>query len=918
MSCELLNRITTAGAHDTRGRAQSIVEWGGIGRSREWILSSATQKASSDSCSIGYREIFSGGRRHKSQLPRPGLKAASTRNDIGKTAVFKHYLLTAWRNLTLHKLTTAFNLLGLSFGLIAFATAYGVALYFSQGDLYHEKSARTFVLMQKNQATGEKWTVGLEPFSGVALAPLVKENFPELEHVARLSLPHEFTVATENAQLFVEGSYADADLLEVFDFEFAHGDRRAALTLPNSVVVRDELALRIWGRLDVIGETLLLNNKVSLHVAGVMRAPREPSHLVKTIAGGGFGFSMLISMNVREVFFGHFDQSTAYPDFTMPSVRTYLVAPTSPNNYLDTVRQRLSTFGEQHLPSRFGKASFSILPVPEFRQAFMELSWGLSNTGVSYTFAMLAMGGLVLLVACINYANLTAAHASTRTKELAMRRVVGATHTQIAAQAFLEAMLLSIAAGVMALAALPVVGAAIQASLGLDIRLALLQSTTFALVWLIAIVCTALIASWYPILVMARIRPAQALQGSKGIRSRRPVLRFLVVVQFATAAFLLIASGLMRAQNDSLWKLADRLQSDPIVVIRNNLRELNIKPETIKNDLRAQAGIHSVSGISVAPGGYAGPVYRLVMANAEPTSHHWLAFRPMVDSDFFTTMDVPLLAGRNFSAGIATDLSNDPSRDGYGSWYGNMVIDRAMAEQYGWANPQDAVGKHIFLPTSAAMNAPGGPVTVIGVVENRTIYPFAVLGSNSTAYSYNADESSNVLVRIPKQHLEQGLKAIDSVWKSLAPGVPIKREFVDERFEQSYRQMSAMSESSSVLGVLTMIVAIMGLMGIATHAIAQRVFEIGVRRTLGASVSQILRMLLRDFSKPIIIANVVAWPFAYVAAQIYSRQFTEQIPISVVPFVLTLFVGLGIAWSVILRQAVRAARMNPAMVLRHE
>jgi len=457
---------------------------------------------------------------------------------------------------------------------------------------------------------------------------------------------------------------------------------------------------------------------------------------------------------------------------------------------------------------------------------------------------------------------------------------------------------------------LPSMCAALKNGLGMDLRPVLFQSYTFAWVWLLAMVVTASLASGYPALVIARIRPAQALQNGSGTRTRRLALRTLVVCQIIAASYLVICSNLMRDQNDVLWRQAASLQSDPVVIIGNNLPDLHITPEQIKTRLRQQAGIKSVSGAATAPGALVGS-YRLVMAGADAGSKHWLAFGPIVDEQFLTTMDIPLLAGRNFSKEIASDAAT-------GSTTTSVVIDRALAAQYGWTKPQDAIGKQIFLPQSAAVNAPGSPANIIGVTENKPIYPTTLLGASSTLYVYNPDWAPTVLVRIPKSQLEQGLKAIDAVWSELAPGVVLKRRFVDEQFQAAYQRFSIFAAGYKFIGIFATLVAAFGLLGIATHAIAQRTFEVGVRRTLGASARQVLAMLLRDFAKPVIIANLIAWPLAFGSAFMYRVNFSERAPMSFVPFISCLAFGIAIAWLVVLKQAVRAARMNPAAVLRHE
>jgi putative ABC transport system permease protein len=332
--------------------------------------------------------------------------------------------------------------------------------------------------------------------------------------------------------------------------------------------------------------------------------------------------------------------------------------------------------------------------------------------------------------------------------------------------------------------------------------------------------------------------------------------------------------------------------------------------QLLQGELRRQAAIRSVSAIDAAPG--AGVSSRgIVMANAEASARQWIISTPAVDHDFFATMEIQLLAGRVFDRSNASDVAS-----AYG--IGNVVIDRKLATENGWINPQDAIGKSIYVPSSGNKNAVGMPRTVIGVVENDNLVPLALVGSSATLYSLAPARVSAPMIRISKNDLAGGLNAIDQVWNQLAPNIPLKRKFLSEQFDLIFDRIAGITIIFPALALVAMLVGTMGLVGIATHAMAQRRFEIGIRRTLGASTTRVLVMLLTDFGKPVIIANLIAWPLAFLVALMFSSFFANKASLTVVPFVSTLLLGLSIAWLAVLRQAISAARMNPARVLRHE
>ena len=223
-------------------------------------------------------------------------------------------------------------------------------------------------------------------------------------------------------------------------------------------------------------------------------------------------------------------------------------------------------------------------------------------------------------------------------------------------------------------------------------------------------------------------------------------------------------------------------------------------------------------------------------------------------------------------------------------------------------------GQTIFLPR---VGNSVGPSTIIGTVEDRTLYP-AKLGSAATLYAIDPDRISTLIVRVSKNNVPGALAAIDAVWNEFAPRVALKRKFFDEAFEASYRQMSGMARVSGFLSGFALLIAAAGLVGIATHAISQRTYEIGIRKSLGAGAARITTMLLKDFSKPIVIGNLIAWPLAFAYGKVFETMYVEKTPLLIWPYVASLALGLLVAWLTVLHKAWSAARLSPAAVLRHE
>lgn len=829
--------------------------------------------------------------------------------------MFKHYLATALRHFAQHKATTVINVLCLSFGLTCFAVTYGLTQYYGHGDLYHEKANRTYVVTQRNELPNQPGAIATMPLTGWSVAPYLKQDYPTLE-IARAVVGQEMAVAVQNsdqgAKDFALVSYADPEFLRIFDLNFIVGNRRAALNEPHTAIISADFAKQLFGNVDVLGKALLLNNRETVHITGVIGPQPQPSHITSAGVMPFLRFSLLVSMDAQEAALAAVDPAAArltnrfFQQFNL----TYVTFPEDSTLTPTLVRNELSRFADRHISPEQGRVTLSLRPASEIYEVLGDFVYQRDRTGISNQVITMILGSLVLVAACLNYANLASAQATTRLKELALRRVVGASHLQILMQSFCEALLLVAIAASLTLMSLPAVATVLQMRLGIDIRPLLLSNASFWIWIATTMVAVALVACSYPAWVAARIRPAHALQSGRAPLTKRRVMRILVVCQFSMASFLFIASDVMNTQIQKVRPAPRGVTNDPVVVISNNLRDAGIDMQLLQGELRRQAAIRFVSAIDAAPG--AGVSSRgIVMANAEASARQWIISTPAVDHDFFATMEIKVLAGRVFDRSNASDVAS-----AYG--IGNVVIDRKLATENGWNNPQDAIGKSIYVPSSGNKNAVGMPRTVIGVVEDEPLVPLALVGSSATLYSLAPARVSAPMIRISKDDLAGGINAIDQVWNQLAPNIPLKRKFLSEQFDLIFDRIAGITIIFPALALIAMLVGTMGLVGIATHAMAQRRFEIGIRRTLGASTARVLVMLLTDFGKPVIIANLIAWPLAYLAMSAYLSIFARSAEVTLLPFVASLIATLAIAWLAVTAQALRAARMNPATVLRYE
>jgi putative ABC transport system permease protein len=846
---------------------------------------------------------------------------------LNETSMFNFYVSTALRHLLRHKITTAINIACLWFGLAAFTIAYGINAVYWQMDRHHANVDRTYFVSQDSRFGSGAVTSGPVVASGTAIGPLLKVEFPDLEHVVRISLPANTAVAAGGEKLFGRVSYADPDMLDVIDLEYVAGDRNA-LQAPRSAIVSEQFAQLLFKDRNPLGQRVLLNNDTEVHITAVIRSSQKPTLVSACCEANGswFPFSMLVDWDTRAALHSARDTTgRALDPFFRDSAITYVVFKEQSELTPEVLRGHLAAFSREHVPADHGTAIFDLKPMTEAVVAVINSGVQTHRSGLSFATLVFGSGLLILGVACLNYANLASAQAATRTKELALLRTVGASRAQIIAQVFFESLLAVTAATLLLTLSLPFIVTTLLGAVGGGIDYSLYVTKSLAYwQWLaIAIGVTALGASAYPALVMTRVRPANALHsGRVPVRNRR-VMTWIVIGQCVMASALLVFTDIMGKQNEASSRGFEGTKNS-LLLIRNDLPAIQVDPIALKNELRMQSVVQSVGAANGLIGsGFPG---RIVMTGREPSSQTFVPMAPTVDEGFFESAGIDIVAGRNFDNSIASDLATD-------ELHGNVIIDTAMAVRFGWKNPQDAIGKEIFVPASAAPNAVGMPRRVIGVVESKALTPYASGTDAMQLYSFNPKLAVTVIVRLRQvestgtmsrgdatasNSVKAGIDAVTATWDRLVLTTPLSRMFADEAFGQSMGGYSALGFAGRVLGYLSLLIASMGIMAVAIHAVAQRTFEIGVRKALGARFSQILVMLLKDFSKPIVLANLIAWPFAYILGKGYTTLFTNQVSVTAWPFLSSLIVGLLIAWLAVGRQAWRAGRMNPATVLRYE
>lgn len=828
-----------------------------------------------------------------------------------------HYLQAALRTFRRTPVATAINVLALSLGLTCFVVAYAVVGYWGHAESSFSKADRTYAITRTLTLKKTNLNVGWEAITTEFYAKYLKLDFPQFETIARLRQVSDTQVSADDEKTWFRMALADPSFFDIFDLPFLAGGGKEALARPKSVVLTDVAARQLFGTTNVIGRTIHFG-KYDLTVTGVLAPFPRPSHIGRT-ATATVRFDMLVSWDVLEtarVDNGHAPRGPEnWLDY---NTRTYVVLPEGSKVTPASLKPAFADFVKRRMPRAeqdVADLTIKMIPVRDMMAARLNtMLFAGSNVGLSVTTLLILFGGLVLLVACLNYANLATAQAMRRAKEVGLRKTIGASRRQIAAQYVIEAALLTIAALAVALMVASALTPLVKAVTEIDLFLALFSGFAF---WGFVIAVTAgvtLLAGAYPALYLSRVRPILAMRTGAASGGGRVMPTLLVGAQFIAASFLLITVIVMTQQTEELRRTGLGSKEDPVMVFQNDRGMTGVDFDTLRAHLMVLPQVKSVSSTGQEPW-VSGISLQLMQRAPGAVSAQRTVVQTFVDYDFFKTMQVPLLAGRTYDRAHGEDRSPHDEDHFDPKTPVNIVVDEDMARQLGFASPEVAVGQIVYQGLSQH-NLPDQPMRIIGVVANTPVH-FTGMGATASVYRFGTREPQ-VLVRVSAQDVSGAIDGIKGVWHDLAPDYLLQYDFDDQLFTQGFAMYDAVNKAFIGLALFAFVISTIGLIGTGFHVASRRRHEIGVRKTLGASSAQVLLMLLKDFSKPVLVANVIAWPMAYLAVQAYLGVFLHRIALTPLPFALSLVITLLVAWLAVGGQALRAARTQPASVLKYE
>ena len=806
--------------------------------------------------------------------------------------MFKNHFLSIIRNTKKNILFSGLNITGLSIGI---ATALVITLFIIDEfkyDQFHVKGSSIYRIAMYN---GEDFH---NPLTPMPLGPLLSKEFPEIKDAVRIyknRTNSQLIKYNEKAFYEKECIYADSSFFNLFSFPLLQGNPNTALTQPNTVVITESAAHKYFGEEDPVGKLLQVNNKTSFQVTGVMKDIPRHSHL---------HFDFLFSFASMEQ--QHKD------NWLIPFMFTYILVPDK--IAAKNIEPKLTAFAVQHMNPQIKEAlgiSFEQLLKKDNQQYRLYLQ-GLtdihlrSNLKVElepngdikniYIFGIVAF--LVLLLACINFINLFTAMAASRTKEISVRKMIGATHKQLIKQFLLESIFYCFVATSIALVIVIVGLPYINILLGKNISL-----PDNILLWLSLLLFFTLVigtvSGSYPAFYLSRIQPMSLLK-KFSIGKSFDVRKILVVTQFIICCGLIICISIIYQQLDYMQKKDLGFDKDQLVTIPIRGSMDALKKSQLKNELLQNPSVLDVTMANYAPGEEAYENQDIFLPENSPSKQGVPLWYINGDFDFAKTMKISFIAGRNFSENLLLDSSA-------------YLINETAAKQLGWT-AVSAIGKKI-----SSFDGPGKtiPKMVIGVIKDFQFENFT-MAVKPMIIGVDPHYWRKYIVRLNPRNISNTLAFLKVKWAEYRSEYPFEYTFLDDSFGNFWQKEKVLVKLASVFTTIAIIIACLGLFALSIFISNQRIKEIGIRKILGASVANIISLFSKDFLKLIFIAFMIAAPIAWYTMHNWLQNFAYRIDISWQVFLFSGCIALLIALVTISFQAIKTAVINPIKNLRSE
>ena len=804
--------------------------------------------------------------------------------------MLRNYLKTAIRNLFKNKSYSVINLLGLSIGITCCLLILAYVEYEFSYDGYHVHADSIYRIVSQTTTAGQTRESAISP---APMGLTLVRDYPEVVDAVRFMPTVKRIFIFEDRTFFQEGVYyADSSVFNVFSFDLLEGDPVTALEVPFTMVITETAARKYFGDESPVGKIMNWDNKFDYRITGVVKDPPSNSHFTFQVLAS---FSTLIKYDER---LGGWSASYT----------TYIRL--RENSDVSAFEDKISSFKEKYLSSTLEsqgiELEFSLQPLRRIHLfSHLESEIGVNrDIKIVYIFSVVSL--VILLIACINFINLTTARSERRAKEVGMRKVLGAGRKKIATQflgeSFLFALLALIFAVILAELFLP----HFRELSGRDISLDLFHKPHLYVGLAGIILFVGFVAGSYPAFYLSAFKPVSVLRGALQRSSRRSVFRsVLVVFQFAVSTVLIFFTIVIYHQQKYLRHKDLGFNKANLVAIVLHNEDVRLSLESFKEELLQIHGVKSAGASSMVPGEmYLFNNSTIPAGFSEDQSFQMDNF--LVDYGFLDTFEIDVVLGHGFSKEIISEREE------------SILINQTAARQLGWEDP---VGKTIDINWRDTTRK--SQKKVVGVFEDihqRSLYSRVA----PTFIQYISDEGAienrarRLSLRLETDDPLGTMAQIEQKWRSAYPFIPFYAFFIDEFYDGQHTAEEKLAGLFRSFSIVSVLIACVGLFGLASFMTERRTKEIGIRKVVGSSVRSIVALLCREFFILILIANAIAWPIGYYLVRKWLQNFPYAVKLDVTTFILTTLIILIFSSLTVGYKSVKAARSNPVDALRYE
>ncbi len=818
--------------------------------------------------------------------------------------MFKNYFKIAWRNLTKQKMYSSIKIGGFALGI---AACLLIALFISDElsyDRHFPDGDQIYRVAIVYHTFGTKGVHLQAPFSNA-----LKEDFPEVDQVGRINRQEVFGAggnqirrSDKNMNTYEEGfTYADQSLLELLNLPMVYGDQAHALDEPNTIVISKRMADKYFPNEDPVGKTFIINNMLPLRIGHLIN-----NHFTKPYRIGGvidfpekshFQYDFLLTLKgvefwPREQYMWGANNYHTYvklrPGTDVSSFEAKL-SDIIPNKYIIPQARQAGYDAEKIL----GKFGYKLQPLSDIYLNSEGIQDGLNHGDIRFVWLFGIIAGFILVIASINFINLATAKSANRAKEVGLRKTVGSNKRHLIIQFLAESGLYSVFSFIL--------GILLAEMLLPYFNMLSAKSLSVSWTewwWLIPLLAFSaaiigILAGLYPAFYLSSFKPANVLRGSLNRGSKGSKLRSgLVIFQFTISIILIIGTLIVYCQFGYILNKKLGFDKEQVVLL-HGANTMGDQVTSLKNELLKLPDVKSVSIGDYLPiagtkrSGYS--FWNEGRSKVDPSvgGQFW-----QIDHDYINTMEMNIIEGRNFSIDIPTDSKA-------------AIINQTLAKELGLTDP---IGKRITNIRET--------FTVIGIVED---FNFESLKQEIGGMCLVLGSSPSIVsVKVNTSDMSRTIHSITGVWDGFSPNQPIRYTFLDENFARMYADVQRMGRIFSTFAMLAIIIACSGLFALSSFMIVQRTKEIGIRKVMGASISNVAFNLSKNFLILVVVSNVIAWPVAYYFMNKWLQDFAYRIHISWWMFILAGGAALVIALLTVSWQAIRAALANPVESLRYE